>query len=253
MSVEDDVRSLSARVSKLTTAIERSCTAQVESAEWCSQTQSDVATLMADVRAMSRRMDALAKAVSKLTGLLDGREELKLTSAYPFASGAYDEDIARMYAEGATDRDIARALGCGPMTISRRRVAIGIKGRRADAHWTEREDAVLRERAKAYTTWAEVAEGMEGRSAQGCCRRGRKLGVSLRPAWRPWSAEDEQYLREVWESCAESTEAIARRLRRTEKAVRQRARELGLTASGRRLREMSRREASRFWAKGETR
>ena len=250
MSADDDVRSLSARVARLTAAVERSCTAQVESAEWCSQTQSDVAALMADVRDMGRRMDALALAVSKLTGLLDGREELKLTSAYPFASGAYDEDIARMYAEGATDRDIARALGCGPMTISRRRVAIGIKGRRADAHWTEREDAVLRERAKAYTTWAEVAEGMEGRSAQGCCRRGRKLGVSLRPAWRPWSAEDEQYLREVWESCAESTEAIARRLRRTEKAARRRARERGRTGSGRRPREVGRREAARFWERG---
>lgn len=46
---------------------------------------------------------------------------------------------------------------------------------------------------------------------------------------------------------------VARRLRGTEKAVRQRARELGLTASGRRLHEMSRREASRFWERGETR
>ena len=252
MSVEDDVRSLSARVARLTTAVERSCTAQVESAEWCSQTQSDVATLMADVRSMSRRMDALARAVTRLTDLLDGREELKTTAAYPVAAGAYDEDIARMTNEGATIDEIARWIGCVPSTVGRRRRVLGADGMAAKTRWTEAEDARLSSLARRSRDWEEVAADMPGRTAAACRQRARHLGVSAFPTPRRWTAEEDEALRSGWADGSADVHALSRSLGRTEGAIRNRAKRLGLSGLGRK-RVVSRRLTRAFWAKGETR
>lgn len=252
MSVEDDVRSLSARVAKLTTAVERSCTAQVESAEWCSQTQSDVATLMADVRSMSRRMDALARAVTRLTDLLDGREELKTTAAYPVAAGAYDEDIARMTNEGATIDEIARWIGCVPSTVGRRRRVLGADGMAAKTRWTEAEDARLSSLARRSRDWEEVAADMPGRTAAACRQRARHLGVSAFPTPRRWTAEEDEALRSGWTDGSADVHALSRSLGRTEGAIRNRAKRLGLSGLGRK-RVVSRRLTRAFWERGETR
>lgn len=249
MSVDDDVRSLSARVARLTTAVERSCTAQVESAEWCSQTQSDVATLMADVRAMSRRMDALARVVSRLTALLDGREELKTTAAYPVAAGAYDEDIARMTAEGATVEEIARWIGCAPSTVGRRRSVIGADGMASKTRWTEAEDARLTYLARRSRDWGEVAADMPGRTASACRQRARHLGVSVFPTPRRWTAEEDEALRSGWADGSADVHELSRALGRTEKAIRGRAKRLGLSGLGRK-RVVGRRLTRAFWARG---
>lgn len=249
MSVEDDVRSLSARVARLTTAVERSCTAQVESAEWCSQTQSDVAALMADVRSMSRRMDALARAVTRLTDLLDGREELKTTAAYPVAAGAYDEDIARMTNEGATIDEIARWIGCVPSTVGRRRRVIGADGMAAKTRWTEAEDARLSSLARRSRDWEEVAADMPGRTAAACRQRARHLGVSAFPTPRRWTAEEDEALRSGWADGSADVHALSRALGRTEGAIRNRAKRLGLSGLGRK-RVVSRRLTRAFWERG---
>ena len=249
MSVEDDVRSLSARVAKLTTAVERSCTAQVESAGWCSQTQSDVATLMADVRAMSRRMDALARAVTRLTGLLDGREELKTTAAYPVAAGAYDEDIARMTAEGATVDEIARWIGCVPSTVGRRRRVLGADGMAARTRWTEAEDARLSLLARRSRDWEEVAADMPVRTAAACRQRARHLGMGVFPTPRRWTAEEDDALRSGWADGSADVHELSRSLGRTEAAIRNRARTLGLSGLGRK-RVVARRLTNAFWARG---
>ena len=252
MSADDDVRSLSARVARLTAAVEKSCTAQVESAEWCSQTQSDVATLMADVRSMSRRMDALARAVTRLTDLLDGREELKTTAAYPVAAGAYDEDIARMTNEGATIDEIARWIGCVPSTVGRRRRVLGADGMAAKTRWTEAEDARLSSLARRSRDWEEVAADMPGRTAAACRQRARHLGVSAFPTPRRWTAEEDEALRSGWTDGSADVHALSRSLGRTEGAIRNRAKRLGLSGLGRK-RVVSRRLTKAFWAKGETR
>ena len=233
MTVEDDVRSLSARVAKLTTAVEKSCTAQVDSAGLCSQTQSDVATLMADVRSMSRRMDALAKAVVKLTGLLDGREELRTTAAYPVAAGAYDEDIARMTNEGATVDEIARWIGCAPSTVGRRRRVLGADGMASKTRWTEAEDARLSSLARRSRDWEEVAADMPGRTASACRQRARHLGVSAFSTSRRWTAGEDEALRSGWADGSADVRDLSRALGRTEAAIRNRAKRLGLSGLGR--------------------
>lgn len=249
MSVEDDVRSLSARVAKLTTAVERSCTAQVESAEWCSQTQSDVATLMADVRSMSRRMDALARAVSRLTDLLDGREELKTTAAYPVAAGAYDEEIARMTAEGATSGEIARYIGCSRHTVDRRRSVLGVQSGSWHQLWTDSELSRLRAAVRECRTWEEVAEGLPGRTAHACACAARKAGLRLGPTPRRWSESDDAYLSERWNDGRTTCAEIASALGRSEKAVVNRAHTLGITNRGRKH-VMAKRSMDAFWARG---
>ena len=52
----DELRSLDARVARLTAAVEKSCKAQIASAEWCAEAQSDIGTLMAEVREMRARV-----------------------------------------------------------------------------------------------------------------------------------------------------------------------------------------------------
>ena len=144
MSIEDYVRSMDARISRLSTAVEKLADVEIDGAQWSAEALSRMQSFDAGMKRLSEDMRVLAKAVARFTVLLDGRKELKTTASYPIASGAYDEEISTMHAEGATDRDIARELGCHPMTVSRRRCAIGIEGRRRDSRWTPREDAVLK-------------------------------------------------------------------------------------------------------------
>lgn len=248
MAIEDDVRSLDARVAKLTAAVEKSCTAQIESADWCSQAVSDVATLMADVRGMGRCMDALARAVERLTALLDGREELKTTAAYPVAAGAYDEDIARMSSDGATLEDIARWIGCCTSTVCRRRKVLGIDGQLKGARWTDREVAKMRELAKSASSWSEVADGLPGRTPSACKQKCASIGVRIGRDPVAWTEAEDAYIREHWERGDRSTGDMARELHRTEKAVSTRAYRLGVS-SGARKKIMLERTRRKLWAR----
>lgn len=250
MADEDCLRSLDARVAQLKIAVERMTRAQLKSVEWCSQTVSDVGDIKAEIIEMRREVAGISKALVAVYGKhVKAEKALKTTSTYPISSGYFDAEITEMYQSGATDRDIARALGCHPMTVSRRRQAIGVEGWRRDAHWTPREEEILRRRCAEYSTWADVARGIEGRGEQACRSHGKRLGLALRPAWRPWTEDEHEYLRENWES-GTPTDEICARLGRSEKAVRQRAHELGLTQSGKRNRIALDRSAERFWARG---
>ena len=245
----DELRSLDARVARLTAAVEKSCKAQIASAEWCAETQSDIGTLMAEVREMRRDMRAMAKAVQKLTALLDGREELKTTTAYPVAAGAYDEDIARMTAEGATIDEIARWIGCVPSTVGRRRRVLGADGMAAKTRWTEAEDARLSSLARRSRDWEEVAADMPGRTSAACRQRARHLGVSAFPTPRRWTAEEDDALRSGWADGSADVHDLSRSLGRTEKAIRNRAKRLGLSGLGRK-RVVSLRLTKAFWERG---
>ena len=253
MSADDDVRSLSARVARLTAAVERSCTAQVESAEWCSQTQSDVAALMAEVHELGKRYDNMAVVLSRLVNMLRVRREAKGTSAMPVCGGLWDDEIESMTAEGASLSEIAARIGCGVATVSRRRRQLGAEGSAYKRKWTEREDAKLREAVKLASNWAEVAEEMPGRTEAACCARAKRYGLRLRhnPS-RAWTADEDAFLREHWKSCDMETPEISRALGRTEHAVRTRASKLGIADSKRRKWALAK-SSARFWAKGETR
>lgn len=242
----DELRSFDARVAKLTAAVEKSCKAQIASAEWCADTQSEIGTLMAEVREMRRDIRAMAKAVQKLTGLLDGREEMKSTSAYPVASGAYDDDLARMASAGSGYRQMADYIGCDESVVARRCRLIGIESPLARKKWTRREDDLLRQAARTATTWEEVASELPLRSEGACKSRAKYLGVSLYKRSRIWSDEDDDFMREHWTACDMDVHAIAHQLGRTEEAVRSRARLLGL-ADGTRRSWTARRENERFW------
>ena len=250
MSVEDDVRSLSARVAKLTTAVERSCTAQVESAEWCAQTQSDVAALMAEVHELGRRYDNMVEVLSRLVSMLRVRREAKGTSAMPVCGGLWDDEIESMTAEGASLSEIAARIGCGVATVSRRRRQLGTDGAAYKRKWTEKEDAKLREAVKLASNWAEVAEEMPGRTEAACCARAKRHGLRLRhDPPRAWTAGEDAFLREHWVSCDMETPEIARALGRTEHAIRTRASKLGIADSERRKWALAK-SSARFWARG---
>lgn len=253
MGVEDDVRSLEARVAKLTSAVERSAKAQVESAEWCSQTQSDVAALMAEVHELGRRYDNMVVVLSRLVDMLRVRREAKGTSAMPVCGGLWDDEIESMTAEGASLSEVAARIGCGVATVSRRRRQLGTDGAAYKRKWTDREDAVLREAVKLADSWAEVAENLPGRTEAACCARAKRHGLRIRhnPP-HAWTADEDAFLREHWVSCDMETPEIARALGRTEHAVRTRASKLGIADSKRREWALAK-SSARFWAKGETR
>ena len=246
MGEADDIRSLDARVARLTKAVAKTCDAQLQSVETVNRMTIDIASLMADVRELGRRYEHMAVAVHRLTGLLDGREEMKSTSAYPVASGAYDDDLARMASAGSGYRQMADHIGCDESVVARRCRLIGIESPLARKKWTRREDDVLRQAARTATTWEEVASELPLRSEGACKSRAKYLGVSLYKRSRIWSDEDDDFMREHWTACDMDVHAIAHQLGRTEEAVRSRARLLGL-ADGTRRSWTARRENERFW------
>lgn len=249
MAIEDEVRSLDARVAKLTAALNKTMNAQIEASEWSAETQSDIGYLVAEMHDLSGRIDKLVAATLRLTGLLDTREEMKTTLTYPIAAGAYDEEIIAMCAANATDSDIARALGCNPSTVSRRRQAIGAEAAKKRLRWTSDEDKRLRALASRCSTWHEVAEEMDGRTPESCKVRARRIGLVLRPAGRPWTEVEDEFLRRVWESGEKDIHQICHELKRTSGAVYERTRALGLTKSRKRLHWASERSMREFWSK----
>ena len=94
MAIEDDIRSLDARMDKLARAVEKSATAQIESAQWCSDLISDVAVLMADVRELRREVAIVARAQSVVVAASE------VSASYPIAAGYHDGQIAAMASRG---------------------------------------------------------------------------------------------------------------------------------------------------------
>ena len=249
MAVEDDVRSLGSRVARLAEAVEKSCAAQVESAQWCADVVSDIAGLKADIIGLKRAVSALSAAFVRLNSRqLQAREELRTTAAYPVAAGDYDEDISRMASKGATVSEIAEWVGCAKGTIKRRMAVIGIATAGSRPKWTDREVARLEAAVRSCSTWAEVAEEVPGRTESGCAHMARKRGLSLAKAPRAWTEEEDARLAELWNDGRSDVRDIAAELGRTEAAARNRAHALGITNRGRKH-DVSKRNRDRFWAR----
>lgn len=250
MGEADGIRSLDARVARLTKAVARTCDAQLQSVETVNQLSSDMAALMADVRELGRRHDNMAVVLSRLVSMLRVRREAKGTSAMPVCGGLWDDEIESMTAEGASLSEIAARIGCGVATVSRRRRQLGAEGSAYKRKWTDREDAVLREAVKLAGSWAEVAENLPGRTEAACCARAKRHGLRLRhnPP-HAWTSDEDAFLREHWVSCDMETPEIARALGRTEHAVRTRASKLGIADSKRRKWALAK-SSARFWARG---
>lgn len=243
MSVEDDVRSLDARVAKLTAAVEKSATAQIESAEWCSELLSDMASLMADVRELRRAVAVIAKAQSVVVAASE------VSASYPIAAGYHDGQIAAMASRGCTDREIGESLGVSQQTVGRRRRALGIECNHPAPPWTKAEDDALREAMAGASRYEEVARMVPGRSAHACRRRAYQIGLRLRdPAHAAWCDAADAALSEMWER-GDAVDAICSALGRNRGAVRSRAYKLGLTRSKKRFEATKGRAQREFWAR----
>ena len=244
MSVEDDVRSLSAQVARLTTAVTRLGEAQVEAASWCSEAVSATGDLKADVRELRRAVSVVARAQSVVVAASE------LSSSYPVAAGYHDGRIAAMAAAGLSDREIGEELGVSQQTVGRRRRALGVACNHPAPPWTPAEDAALREAMSGASTYRKVSESVPGRSANACKRRARVLGLGLRGPLRPaWDEAADAALSEMWER-GDPIDGICSALGRSMGAVRTRAFKLGLTRSHERARVTSGRAAREFWERG---
>ena len=243
MAIEDDIRSLDARVDKLARAVEKSATAQIESAQWCSDLISDVAVLMADVRELRREVAIVARAQSVVVAASE------VSASYPIAAGYHDGQIAAMASRGCTDREIGEALGVSQQTVGRRRRALGIECNHPATLWTKAEDNALREAMAGASRYEEVARSVPGRSAGSCRRRAYQLGLRLRdPAHAAWSERSDAALSEMWER-GDVIDEICSALKRSRGAVRSRAYRLGLTRSGKRFEATKGRAQREFWAR----
>lgn len=205
----------------------------------------DVALSMVDD--LQRQVDVLTRAVLAVTESMVVIEDAhKLTDAHPFASGRHDAEIAHYAGEGWTDKAIAELLGTSPATVSRRRAALGIEPNNPRRRWGRSDDDLLRAMAARFDTWEQVARRIPGRTPAACQRRACQIGVTIRAPWAPWSRESLDYLRDEWEKGTPIDE-IATNVGRSFGACREKARQLGLTQSRKRLQIVSARESTRFW------
>ena len=119
----------------------------------------------------------------------------------------------------------------------------------SDQWWRLSEVRLLRSAIPRSRTWAEVAQIVGTRSPAACAIYARKHGLgALRPRMRRWTGQEDEVLRAEWPSGTDVHE-LARKLGRTEAAVAERARRLGLTRLGRQ-RVVMRRLTEAFWARG---
>lgn len=205
----------------------------------------DMALTMLDD--MQKRLDTLTRAVHAMAESMVVIEDAhKLTTAYPFANGNHDAEIAHYANDGWSDRAIAEELGTSAATVSRRRAALGIECNNPRRRWGRADDDALVANVGRFSTWAEVARVMPGRTPAACKRRAEQLGVSIRAKWRPWDSESLKYLGDNWEKGTPIDE-IAERLGRSYGACREKARQMGLTESHARHSIVSSRESTRFW------
>lgn len=105
--------------------------------------------------------------------------------------------------------------------------------------WTAAEEDVLRERYGTSGAARAIAAEI-GRSTYAVWHRAKHLGVQER---RPWTIGDDEKLRALWE--LHPTRGIARRLKRTTRAVYARACEIGIVRETGRLYESATAAAKR--------
>lgn len=244
MAVEDDVRSLSARVARLATAVERTCEAVLGAAEASALAREDVGALAREVREMRRELAVVGRAQAVVVGAAEA------AASYPVAAGYHDGEIIAMWQRGATDREIAERIGSSAQTVGRRRRALGAEAGSRHDPWSEVEDALLAKAVAVERTYRDVARRVGTRTSEACRQRAAKLGLRIRGPLRPaWNAADDARLAEMWER-GDPIDDICRELGRSRGSVRSRAFKAGLMASHARAEATRGRAARELWARG---
>jgi hypothetical protein len=132
-----------------------------------------------------------------------------------------DGRLARWYAADVTVVEIARRLVRSPDAVNARRRLLGLPARRGRRVWSARQDAVLAASARAGVPARVVAERLE-LPLESVRRRRREL-VPAPSVGRRWSSQEDEALHETIATGAPLDE-LARALRRSEGALRTRAR-----------------------------
>jgi hypothetical protein len=137
------------------------------------------------------------------------------------------EAIADLLDRGLTDAEIARVGGIQPGTLRNRRLKLGLlRPPSAGPEWTPQEVRKLRRLFARGLSDEEIAERL-GRTAPNAIASRRFILGLVRLDEKPWSDEDNETLRRMWDTTATVRE-IAAVLGRSPGAVTQRRRRLGL-------------------------
>ena len=138
----------------------------------------------------------------------------------------WEDDYLRKNWPDLSDEQIAKDLGRTTTAVQTRRYHIGIRVNPED--WTAEEDAYILEHWKGQAD-TEIAAALN-RAPHAVYKRGISLGLQKRKpnvkGWRVWKSEDIDYLCENWGRV--SIGHICKKLDRTERAVLNKAQELGL-------------------------
>lgn len=210
------------------------------------QTLTEVADMREQLDLAMDRLDACCAALRLVAETQAAvRRAAAATSAHPMAAGAFDETIEVMVARGCGDREIGDYLGYAASTVRSRRCAIGLDLLCSRMPWTDEEDAALRGLIPTCTSFREVAQAMGARSETACRKRAQKLGLRFgtkRGRCLRWTRAEDDYLADVWEKGVDIEDIRERLHGRSEAAIRERARRLGLTASHERYAAVRRKE-----------
>jgi len=137
------------------------------------------------------------------------------------------EAIAELLDRGLSDAEIARFAGIRPGSLRNRRLKFGLlRPPSAGPEWTPHEVRELRRLFMRGLTDGEIAERL-GRTAPNAIASRRFILGLVRLDEKPWTAEDNDTLRRMWDTTATVRE-IASALGRSPGAVTQRRRRLGL-------------------------
>ena len=137
------------------------------------------------------------------------------------------EMIAEMLNRGLKDAEIARLAGVRPRSLQNRRLKLGLlRPHSGGPEWTPAELRELRRLFVKGLADEEIAQRL-GRTAPNAIASRRFILGLVRFDEKPWTAEDNETLRRMWETTATVRE-IASALGRSPGAVTQRRRRQGL-------------------------
>lgn len=137
------------------------------------------------------------------------------------------EVLAELVARGLSDAEIAALAGVRPRSLQNRRLKFGLQRPRVPGpEWSAAEDRELTRLFRRGLTDGQIAQRL-GRTAPHAIP-GRRVTLGLlRLDEQPWSDDENEILREMWETSATVRE-IGAELGRTIGEVTQRRRRLGL-------------------------